>query len=224
MANVITLSGWGQAHNSLAAVVPKNALHLDYSKFPSVSDFFDSLRKEDADVLVGWSLGGQLALRAISENILKPKVLILISAPYQFVANKDIKCSMNKDTFNSFCSSFQNDPVKTLKRFLALISLNDIYHNEVLKELRNITDMENASRWLYWLRQLESFSCNSLDFSKIPSTIAVHGLNDTIVDSTQTGLFKSLIKDYKIEIFEECGHAPHLHNQKRVKEIVQAVL
>lgn len=224
MNNIITLSGWGQAYNSLANISPEGATHIDYTKFPSVDAFFKSLKDKNPDIIIGWSLGGQLALRAISEKILKPKKLILISTPYQFVASKDIKCSMSKDTFNTFHSNFESDPVKTLKRFLTLISLNDSNHHEILKELRHATSTEHASRWLYWLEQLESFTCHSLDFSNVPETLAIHGLNDTIVDSTQTGLFKSLIKNYTLEMFENCGHAPHLHNEARVKEIVHAAL
>ncbi len=58
----------------------------------------------------------------------------------------------------------------------------------------------------------------------MPKTFSIHGRDDTIVDVTQTGLFKSLISDYALEIFDACGHAPHLHDEARVREIIKAAL
>lgn len=224
MTNIVTLSGWGQAFDALASVTPVGTTHIDYSNFANISDFFACIKKESPDIIVGWSLGGQLALRAISEGIIKPKALVLLAVPYQFVASKEIKCAMDRDSFRFFYSSFENDPVKTIKRFMTLISQNDTHGHEILKELRHNTKTENASRWLYWLDELENFSCSLLDFSNIPKTFAVHGRDDTIVDISQTGLFKSLIRDYKLEVFESCGHAPHLHDSARVRATIKAAL
>jgi len=224
MSKVITLSGWGMAHDALANVTPDGTTHIDYSHFSNAEDFLKSLNGQKADVIVGWSQGGQLALRAISEGILKPKSLILLAAPYQFVANKEIKCGMDQDSFNLFYSHFESDPVKTLKRFITLVSLNDMNIHDILKKLRESFNTDNIMRWLYWLGELESFSCNSIDFTKVPKTFAVHGRDDTIVDFTQTSLFKSLIPDYNLEMFDSCGHAPHLHSEQSVREIIKAAL
>src|SRR5690349_8984668 len=124
MSNVFTISGWGQAHDSLASIAPDSATHLDYSNFTNIGAFFDSIKGQAPDILVGWSLGGQIALRAISDGIIKPKKLVLLATPYQFVASKDVKCAMDRDTFNLFHTGFENDPVKAIKRFLTLISMN----------------------------------------------------------------------------------------------------
>lgn len=224
MNNIVTLSGWGQAFDALANVVPNGATHIDYGNFTNITGFFESIGKQNPDIVVGWSLGAQLALRAISEGIITPSHLVLIAAPYQFVANKDVKCGMDMDSFRFFYSNFENDPVKSIKRFMTLIAQNDTNIHAILTELRSTTKTENAARWLYWLDELENFSCNSLDFSQIPKTIAIHGRDDTIVDISQTGLFKSLIADYTLEVFESCGHAPHLHNAERVKAIIETIL
>ncbi len=224
MSNIITISGWGQAHDALAEVVPSGATHLDYSNFKTADEFFESIRGQNPDVVVGWSLGGQLALRALSEGIITAKALVLLATPYQFVASKDIKCGMDRDTFNKFYTNFENDPVKTIKRFMTLISLNDTHLHDILTKLRHSTSTDHAVRWRVWLDELENFSCNAIDFSQIPKTYAVHGRDDTLVDITQTSLFKSLIKDYKLEVFDSCGHAPHLHDVARVAEIIKSAL
>jgi pimeloyl-[acyl-carrier protein] methyl ester esterase len=224
MSKIITLSGWGMAHDSLANVTPEGAIHIDYSNFANAADFLQSVDGLEPDVLVGWSQGGQLALRAISEGALKPRSLVLLATPYQFVANKEIKCGMDPDSFNLFYNHFESDPVKTIKRFLTLISLNDKNIHEILKKLRESLNADNIMRWFYWLGELEGFSCNFIDFTKVPKTFAVHGRDDTIVDFTQTSLFKSLIPNYHLEVFDACGHAPHLHNEQMVREIIKSAL
>lgn len=221
MSSVITISGWGQPYDALKTIVPADAIHIDYSHAPSIADFYRIIKNHNPDVIVGWSLGGQLALRAISDGVISPKSLVLLATPYQFVASKEIKCAMNVDNFNAFYNSFESDPVRTLKRFLTLISLNDSNAHDILMYLRHHTDTAHASRWLYWLSELESFSCNTIDFSYIPKTLAFHGDDDTVVDIAQTGLFMPLISNYTLETFQKCGHAPHLHNEGKVRELIK---
>lgn len=223
MSKIVAITGWGQAHDALKNVVPEGSTHVDYSQHSSAADFFRTLKNLSPDIIVGWSLGGQLALRAISEDFITAKALVLLATPYQFVANKEIKCAMNVDNFNSFHNNFTSDPVRTLKRFMTLISVNDSNAHDVLAHLRQNTNTEHASRWLYWLEELESFSCNSVDFSKMPKTIIIHGADDTVVDITQTSLFMPLIMQHSLEVFKKCGHAPHLHDEARVREIISSL-
>jgi pimeloyl-ACP methyl ester carboxylesterase len=223
MSKIVAFSGWGQAHDALANVTPAGTIHIDYSKFPNTGALFAFVKDLDPDVVIGWSLGGQLSLRAISEGLFKPRSLVLLATPYQFVASKDIKCAMDRDTFNIFHANFKHDPVKIIKRFITLISLNDSHIHEILSTLRKNIETEGAERWLYWLEELERFSCNLLDFSQMPKTYSIHGRDDTIVDITQTGLFKPLIADYRLEVFDTCGHAPHLHDEVKVRDIISTL-
>lgn len=224
MSKILAFSGWGQEYDSLSGVTPEDTIHIDYSKYANMSELFADMHHYNPDVVIGWSLGGQLALRIISEEIFAPACLVLIATPYQFVANKEIKCAMDRDNFNQFYENFKVDPVKTMKRFASFVAMNDSNMHGVLSSLRQREEGNNLLRWLPWLDELESFSCNRLDFMDIPKTYAIHGRDDSLVDVTQTGLFKPLIKEYHIEIFEHCGHAPHLHDEKRVQEIIKQAL
>lgn len=224
MYKITTLSGWGQASDSLSVVSSNESTHIDYSNLADIDALFDTLKLQNPDVVIGWSLGGQLALRAISEGVITPSKLVLLATPYQFVASRDLKCAMDKESFNHFYSSFEKDPAKALKRFITLISVNDTSMHDILSQLRHAAKTHQTANWLYWLSELECFSGNMLDFSKMPATCAIHGRDDTLVDVTQTSLFKSLIKDYRLEIFDSCGHAPHLHDVSRVRRIIKEFL
>ena len=222
MSNVITFSGWGQKHDSLANIFP-NAENIDYKNYQNIKDLFDELEGKDCDILVGWSLGGQIALRAASNKILNPKSIILFSTPFQFVANKTIKCGIDDNLFIEFENNFVANPEKLLKQFSLLIAKNDSNFKNVARNLDN-SGGKNKENWKYWLKELKKFSCQKLDFSNIPETLIIHGRDDTIVDSTQTSLFLPLIGDLTLKILDNCGHAPHLHNEDLVNKIINDFL
>lgn len=222
MKNIITFSGWGQDYDALENIAP-GANHINYSEFDNIESLFAALRDTPCDMLIGWSLGGQLALRAIDADILKPKRLVLISTPFQFISGHGLYCGINMDSFIEFENDFTHDPVKTLKQFATLIAKGDKDAKNIARILRN-TDNEDAAKWLYWLDQLRSFSCKRMNYDKVPPTLAIIGSNDRIIQSSQIDLFRPLIRSgYKAAILEKCGHAPHLHDEDKVRELIAGV-
>lgn len=76
------------------------------------------------DVIVGWSLGGQLAtllVEQIQHQYAEQKVLITLASNPCFVAQTDWMAAMPVDTFMQFKQSFQQDAISTLKRFGLLV-------------------------------------------------------------------------------------------------------
>ena len=72
------------------------------------------------DVIIGWSLGGQLAtllVDAIASQYAEYKTLISITSNPCFVAQADWDAAMPQATFAQFKQSFVQDPILTLKRF-----------------------------------------------------------------------------------------------------------
>lgn len=216
--NIVTLSGWGQGHDSLKTIAP-SAIHFDYSGFNSVEDAFAELGKIECDVIIGWSLGGQLALRAVEQVILKPQKIILIAAPFQFVKSSDIEFATSGVVFDTFLASFKNFPEKTLRGFASLIAKGDINDREIICKLSQM-QTEEPLRWLYWLEELGNFSCSVIDFASIPETTIIHGKNDIVTDYRQTDFFKKHITNCNLHILDNCGHAPHLHDSHKVKELL----
>ena len=73
---------------------------------------------KDFDVLVGWSLGGQLATilaDEISKEYQQNKILITLGSNPCFVANEKWQTAMDQPTFQAFKQSFKTDAVATLK-------------------------------------------------------------------------------------------------------------
>lgn len=76
------------------------------------------------DVIVGWSLGGQLAtllVDQIQQQYAEQKVLITLASNPCFVAQADWSTAMPVETFMQFKQSFEQDAISTLKRFGLLV-------------------------------------------------------------------------------------------------------
>ncbi|WP_420001977.1 hydrolase [Acinetobacter sp. LF10] len=76
------------------------------------------------DVIVGWSLGGQLAtilVNQIQQQYTEQKILITLASNPCFVAQLDWSTAMSVETFLQFKQSFEQDAITTLKRFSLLV-------------------------------------------------------------------------------------------------------
>lgn len=76
------------------------------------------------DVIVGWSLGGQLAtilVNQIQQQYTEQKLLITLASNPCFVAQDDWMTAMPVETFMQFKQSFEHDAITTLKRFGLLV-------------------------------------------------------------------------------------------------------
>ncbi|UUM27478.1 hydrolase [Acinetobacter colistiniresistens] len=76
------------------------------------------------DVIVGWSLGGQLAtllVDQIQQQYAEKKVLITLASNPCFVAQTDWMAAMPIETFIQFKQSFEQNAISTLKRFGLLV-------------------------------------------------------------------------------------------------------
>lgn len=76
------------------------------------------------DVIVGWSLGGQLAtllVNQIQQQYAEQKLLITLASNPCFVAQANWLTAMPVETFMQFNQSFEQDAITTLKRFGLLV-------------------------------------------------------------------------------------------------------
>ena len=132
MKNITLLPGWALAPESLqplgdalqqrlpgvaVATQPLPAIQLS-SLETDLSSLAQQLRP---GVLVGWSLGGMLAVqlhRRFPEHF--PRVVTLASNAC-FVERRDWTSAMATDTFKRFYQDYREHPEKTLKRFALLV-------------------------------------------------------------------------------------------------------
>jgi len=223
---IFCLTGWGQKFDSLENIFSESFFDpffvssFDYFAFDNVEKLFAKIaaQKLNPEILIGWSLGGQLAMRLIEKKILNPKLLILIAPPFQMLKDSRVHAAMSQNSFDEFYGNFVKAPTQTLKQFSILTAMNDRSAKEIAKTL-DIND-KNFAQLKFWLEELSRFSCFDVDFLNMPRTLFFQGAGDMIVHASQAEYFKERIKNFRLEIFNKCGHAPHLSDVSKVRELI----
>lgn len=225
---VACLSGWGQPHDALESIVPDKAsliTHIDYARHDSVNAAIIHIAEQarNFDMLIGWSLGGQLALRAIASGMVKPEKLVLIATPFQFVKNASLPIGMPTDTFAHFCENYAKNPQYTLKKAWELIAKGDSNAETVKTRLDSHEKKQVlAKNWSLWLQILENYTCKDLHTADCPPTLLIHGDQDLVVFHEQSEQMMGILPQARLETFTGCGHAPHWHAHLRAKTLITA--
>ncbi len=219
----LALSGWGQPHDALAAILP-DATHLDYAHHESAEAAIKAIvaaGKSHAHI-VGWSLGGQLAARAVSQGLLRPEKLTLIGVPFQFVANEKLKIGMPRDVYKTFCDNYVSHPERTLRKAWELIAYGDEKEPHVRARLAEQNREKELERgWQRWLQQLDNFNCEGLIWENFPPTLLIHGDKDAVVWHEQAQHFGKYMPQSRLETLRGCGHAPHWHDTRKIRELIE---
>lgn len=221
---ILSLSGWGQPHDALKNIVP-DALHLDYAPCKDAEEALAVIAEagRECDMVIGWSLGAQLALRAIAQGRIRPAKLVLIAPPYQFVENTKLPMGMKRDMHEKFYHNYKTNPERTLTKAWELIIKDDEQEDRVRAHLsQHDKQALIAHDWQLWLDELERFSCDTLPLDMIPSsTLIVHGNNDLIIGVEQSRYLKGKLPRAMLIEFLGCGHAPHWHDPDTLVSLIK---
>ncbi len=205
--NIVCLTGWQQEPDALAGIAP-DALHFEYGAYDNVHAMFKAL-PDNVDLAIGWSLGGQLLVRAIAEGYIKTDRLLLLSASFQCIAKAHFSQGMPEPDFRAIKNSYRTNPQEMLARFQALAGIGgmpDLWDNG-----------------LFWLEELGRTSCRTLDFSNFPETWVIHSTNDAVVSFASAEEFVTRIPSSTLFPLRACGHAPHLRNSDLLIRLIHNV-
>ncbi len=84
-------------------------------------------------IIVGWSLGGLVAIK-IAEIITTKKLILLASSPC-FVRKKDWQYGISTDNFIQFAKELNINAIKTLQNFASLQTKNKQYLNTINRNI-----------------------------------------------------------------------------------------
>lgn len=185
-------------------------------------------------VLVGWSLGGMLAAHIAHRYHEKIASLITICTNASFV-ERDVNSggkswlqAMPLETFSAFVDNYQRDPAKTRKRFIALQAQGVKERKSLQKQLESHSALtENNQQWaLNLLHVLGELDCRDYLLELPMPALMVFGDKDALVPlAASQEICSSCSKEnntsIRVEVIDECGHAPHLSH---VNELCSLIL
>ena len=197
---ILCLTGWQQKPDALNIIAP-DAIHLEYDLYNNTEELFKNLPK-NIDTAIGWSLGGQLLVRAVAGGYITTKKLILLAAPFEL--------GMSEAEFKEFRDNYIKYPKETVYQFNSLVGLGNPKSPRIIRTLNE--EMKLWNNGLFWLDELGGFSCNKLDFSKFPATKIIHGECDKVINVANAHKFMEKLPDSELILIPNCGHTPHLSN------------
>ncbi len=208
----LLIGGWGQSAASLAplkkALEPSFELSVRLLDQPlaDLKDWLKNYQKEYPDALwIGWSLGGQLAIQQLDEQVRACAGLVLLASNPCFVARQGWP-GMPEAEYLAFCDLIKKDPVRGLQRFQALQSRGAVHAREELVFLRRSVTVEmppaHLSASLTWLFRLDGRAL--MERLRVP-VLVLNGDRDSLVPLSWTD---QAPQHWQIRVIEGMAHYP----------------
>ncbi|WP_062061579.1 malonyl-ACP O-methyltransferase BioC [Cellvibrio sp. OA-2007] len=171
-------------------------------------------------VVMGWSLGGMLAVQLAARFPEHIRGLITLAANVKFVATPDYPAAMARATNRQFNQGFAQDPQATLKLFSGLLAQGDAEERSLLKQLRRSDVGPVTDNWLQALQLL-----SVLDNREAFAQLALPGLHllaekDALVPVTAAEPMAQLNPRQQIQIVKNSAHALHWSQPQMVVDAV----
>jgi pimeloyl-[acyl-carrier protein] methyl ester esterase len=174
-------------------------------------------------LLVGWSLGGQLALQLAGRNALRVRGLVLIATTPRFVRSEDWPYGLPASVLAGFAAALERDQARTIADFLALQVRGSAEADAVLRTMQQAlherTEPEALSAGLGMLRDNDLRElARTLD---IP-TLIIAGQYDRVTPPAAARALAQLMPDAQLLEVARAGHAPFLSHPQTVIDALLA--
>lgn len=223
--DIVLLHGWGSGSNSWQTLISAlqniaNVIALDLPGFgdsAEITDFnLDAVvdlivaQLPEKSVLIGWSLGGMIAVNIAARYPQKISHIITLATNANFVASRDYETAMPLAVNRQFNKGFAADASATLKLFSGLLAQSDANERNLLKQVRKLAEPEKINaNWLQALNLLASLD-NREAFAHLSQT-GLHLLaeKDVLVPVVAAQSLAELNPQQTIKIIPDAAHALH---------------
>jgi pimeloyl-[acyl-carrier protein] methyl ester esterase len=173
----------------------------------------------DGATLLGWSLGGQVAMRAALDHPQKIARLILLASTPRFVAAEAWQCGMAVADLEAFGAALLADPPATLLRFLSLQTRGMPGQKALLQQLRQTLLAAPAADGAALEAGLAILRDTDLR-QELPQlaqpTLVLHGALDTLTPATAGAWLADTLPAAQHLELPRAAHAPHLSHAEEV--------
>lgn len=162
---------------------------------------------------IGWSLGGQVAMRAAVKAPQRVERLVMLTSSPRFVQDDGWRHAMDQGVLRQFAGALVKDPAQTLGRFLALQVQGDDASRETLRILRqdiaarpapDPRALEDGLEMLLTVDlrgQLSALSC---------PVLWLLGARDTLTPAAAGKDIQALMPAARVTVLPGAAHAPFL--------------
>lgn len=178
---------------------------------------------EPGTTLVGWSLGGQVAVRLALDFPEKVARLTLIAATPCFVSRGDWPHGVAAEIFDQFAANLAEDYAGTIRRFLSLQAQGSSGMREVLSQLRRkLLDQPRPAAGVLetGLAILQNLDLRDVAGKLDKPLTLVHGSSDKLAPVAAARWLAQAAPGAALHEIEGAGHAPFLSHPREVAAII----
>ena len=227
MKNIITLPGWGFSKSSLKDIWP-NSISLtceDLFNEDSISPMFalkdavDSFNKKPC-TMIGWSLGGLLALDYCAIHGDHKPNLILLSPTTNFKYENE----ENFEDLSELQTNMGFDRAKTLNRFyLNLLGTNTKDRTEIFNSInkyRSDSEELSTSALQHALNYLKVRNISEKIEGLKNSCLIIHGEKDNLIPLEHSKLILKALPNSTLKIIPNASHMLPYENKVEIVDLV----
>ncbi len=175
-------------------------------------------------VLVGWSLGGSLALELAGEVRDRVTAVVTIGSNPHFLATPDWPHGYDATQFDLFAQELARDPAATLARFTALATLGSQHQREEARWMR--AQLEPETRFSAAVLEETLSALRLLDNRERLANLdlpVLHllGQADTLVPAALAADLRALNPGHQVRIIEGMAHLPSFRYASETAEAVR---
>jgi pimeloyl-[acyl-carrier protein] methyl ester esterase len=212
----------------LAPDLPGHGARASEARFGGLDEAADRMAAllDAPATVVGWSLGGLLALTLAGRHPGKVARVVLVAATPRFVRASDWPCAMRPEVLDAFARDLALDYRATLTRFLALQVHGLPERAQTLRALkaRCLQAPPHPKALAEGLDILRDTDLRPLLAALEMPVHAVLGSLDTLVPSAVAGELRRLRPGIRVAVLAGAGHAPLLSHPAQVAEFLTEVV
>jgi pimeloyl-[acyl-carrier protein] methyl ester esterase len=178
----------------------------------------------EQSMLLGWSLGGQVAMRTALDHPHKVSRLVLLASTPAFVATADWQAGMARDDLEIFGTALIADQTATLLRFLSLQTRGMADQKMVLHALRQAflsVPQADTSALASGLDMLRHTDLRAVLPQLVQPTLVVHGALDMLTPPAAGTWLAATLPHARQLILTRAAHAPHVSHSLEVAAAIR---
>jgi len=206
-------SPWTQGRNT-----PAEQAWLLHSTLAPISNRYS---------LLGWSLGGQIALDLAAAMPAQIEKLVLVATTPRFTAAPDWPYGMKLEVITKMATQLRTDYQRTVRDFLDLQVRGSMDGNGVVEQLRRALSVHGEAKPEALEAGLNTLATSDLR-PTVPhvrtATLVIAGQNDRITAPGASRVLATTLPDARYVEMRRAAHAPFLSHRKEFIAVLEQFL
>ena len=213
-------------HECILIDLPGVGLNSDISNISSdlILEIIQKNKLEEFDIL-GWSLGGQVAVKILNQiELSKQNKIFLVSSTPKFTNNQNWQSGLYENIFIKFSQELSKSPEKTIRKFITLQTYKSEHSKEIIENIIiNIVDKKlNIEALNKHLKMMIADDLREMfEILSRCKTFLIAGRNDYIVPIASQYFMLEQYTIVKSLIIDKAGHIPFLSHTELCKSFIE---